>query len=124
MKARRNGVRAPFVYYVDENDQYRIDESKAPIVKEIFTLYDDGKKITEIVGIMKTRGVQNRGYTLNYNAIFRILTNCKYICECKFSDVVILNGMPAIVDEDIFNKIQARMKCNKKAPACTGTRTM
>ncbi len=25
--------------------------------------------------------------------------------------------MPAIVDEDILNKIQARMKRNKKAPA-------
>ena len=117
MKARSNGVRAPFGYYVDENDQYRIDESKAPIVKEIFTLYADGKKITEIVEIMKARGVQNRGYTMNYNAIFRILTNRKYIGEYKFGDVVIPNGMPAIVDEDIFNKIQARMKRNKKAPA-------
>ena len=117
LKARSNGVRAPFGYYVDENDQYQIDESKAPIVKEIFTLYADGKKITEIVEIMKARGVQNRGYTMNYNAIFRILTNRKYIGEYKFGDVVIPNGMPAIVDEDIFNKIQARMKRNKKAPA-------
>ena len=117
MKARSNGVRAPFGYYVDENDQYQIDEGKAPIVKEIFTLYADGKKITEIVEIMKARGVQNRGYTMNYNAIFRILTNRKYIGEYKFGDVVIPNGMPAIVDEDIFNKIQARMKRNKKAPA-------
>ncbi len=117
LKARSNGVRAPFGYYVDENDQYQIDEGKAPIVKEIFTLYADGKKITEIVEIMKARGVQNRGYTMNYNAIFRILTNRKYIGEYKFGDVVIPNGMPAIVDEDIFNKIQARMKRNKKAPA-------
>lgn len=117
LKARSNGVRAPFGYYVDENDQYQIDESKAPIVKEIFTLYADGKKITEIVEIMKARGVQNRGYTMNYNAIFRILTNRKYIGEYKFGDVVIPNGMSAIVDEDIFNKIQARMKRNKKAPA-------
>lgn len=117
LKAKSNGVRAPFGYYVDENDQYRIDDGKAPIVKEIFTLYADGKKITEIVEIMKARGVQNRGYTMNYNAIFRILTNRKYIGEYKFGDVVIPNGMPAIVDEDIFNKIQARMKRNKKAPA-------
>ena len=91
LKARSNGVRAPFGYYVDENDQYQIDEGKAPIVKEIFTLYADGKKITEIVEIMKARGVQNRGYTMNYNAIFRILTNRKYIGEYKFGDDVIPN---------------------------------
>lgn len=102
LKARSNGARAPFGYYIDENNQYQIDESKAPIVKEIFTLYADVKKITEIVEIMKARGVQNRGYTMNYNAIFRILTNRKYIGEYKFGDVVIPNGRPVIVNKDIF----------------------
>lgn len=51
---------------------------------------------------MKARGVQNRGYTMNYNAIFRILINHKYIGEYKFGDVVIPNGRPVIVDKDIF----------------------
>ena len=117
LKAKSNGVRAPFGYYVDENDHYQIDPSKEPIVKEIFELYHDGKKINEIVEIMKSRGVKNRGYEMNYNAIFRMLTNRKYIGEYKFGDVVIPGGMPAIIDEDVFNNIQDRMKRNKKAPA-------
>ena len=66
---------------------------------------------------MKSRGVKNRGYEMNYNAIFRMLTNRKYIGEYKFGDVVIPGGMPAIIDEDVFNNIQDRMKRNKKAPA-------
>ncbi len=35
LKAKSNGVRAPFGYYVDENDQYQIDTETEPIVKEI-----------------------------------------------------------------------------------------
>ena len=54
---------------------------------------------------------------MNYNAVFRILTNRKYIGEYKFGDVVIPNAIPALVSEDDFNAVQAKMKVNKKAPA-------
>ena len=117
LKAKSNGVNPPFGYYVDQNDHYQIDESIAPIVREIFTLYIDGTKGTKIADIMNSRGITHRGFKMNYNTIFRILTNRKYIGEYKFGDVVIPNGMPAIIDEDIFDKAQARMKRNKKAPA-------
>ena len=60
LKAKANGVRAPFGYYVDENDHYQIDETIAPIVKEIYSLYVDGKKVTDIVKIMAERGIKNQ----------------------------------------------------------------
>ena len=52
LKAKSNGVRAPFGYYVDENDQYQIDTETEPIVKEIYSLYVDGKRVYDIVKIM------------------------------------------------------------------------
>ena len=70
LKAKSNGVRPPFGYYVDDTDHYQIDETISPIIKEIFNLYVDGVKVTEIVDKLKERGVKNRGYELNYNAIF------------------------------------------------------
>ena len=54
---------------------------------------------------------------MNYNAIFRILTNRKYIGEYKFGDILVPNAFPAIIDEGLFNAVQDRMKRNKKAPA-------
>ena len=45
LKAKANGVRAPFGYYVDEQDHYQIDETTAPIVKEIYSLYLGGTRV-------------------------------------------------------------------------------
>lgn len=60
---------------------------------------------------------------MKYNAVFRILTNRKYIGEYKFGDIVLPNAMPAIIDEDTFNAVQERMARNKKPLPCTGART-
>lgn len=38
LKAKANGVRAPFGYRVNGDDHYQIDENTAPIVKEIYSL--------------------------------------------------------------------------------------
>ncbi len=117
LKAKANGVRAPYGYYVDEQDHYQIDNATAPIVKEIYSLYLGGTRVNDIAKILTSRGVKNRGYSMNYNAVFRILTNRKYIGEYKFGDVVIPNAIPALVSEEDFNAVQTKMKINKKAPA-------
>lgn len=117
LKVKTNGVRAPFGYYVDENDQYQIDVNKEPIVKEVFTRFADGERLTDIMRTLERRGVENRGYTMNYNALYRMLTNRKYIGEYKFGDILIPHGIPAIIDEDLFERVQERLKQNKQAPA-------
>lgn len=117
LKAKANGVRAPFGYYVDEQDHYQIDDATAPIVKEIYSLYLGGKRVNDIAKLLTSRGVKNRGYAMNYNAVFRILTNRKYIGEYKFGDVIIPNAIPALISVEDFNAVQTRMKVNKKAPA-------
>ena len=117
LKAKANGVRAPFGYYIDNDDKYQIDESIAPVVKEIYSLYLEGKRVKDIAKLMNARGIKNRGYEMNYNSVFRILTNRKYIGEYKFGDIILPDAMPAIIDVDTFNEVQRRLKNNKKAPA-------
>ena len=117
LKAKANGVRAPFGYYIDGDDKYQIDESLAPVVKEIYSLYLEGKRVKDIAKLMNARGIKNRGYDMNYNSVFRILTNRKYIGEYKFGDILLPDAIPAIIDKDTFEDVQQRLKNNKKAPA-------
>lgn len=114
---KKNGVRPPFGYYVDDTDHYQIDETLAPVVREIYTRYLDGMRVNDIVKLLNERGIRHKGFEMKYNAVFRILTNRKYIGEYKFGDIVLPNAMPAIIDEDTFNAVQERMARNKKAPA-------
>lgn len=117
LKAKANGVRAPFGYYIDGDDKYQIDETLAPVVKEIYSLYLEGKRVKDIAKLMNARGIKNRGYDMNYNSVFRILTNRKYIGEYKFGDILLPDAIPAIIDKDTFEDVQQRLKNNKKAPA-------
>ena len=77
LKAKNNGVRPPFGYYVDNTDHYQIDETFAPIVREIFTRYLDGMRINDIVKLLNERGIKHKGFEMKYNAVFRILSNKK-----------------------------------------------
>ena len=46
-----------------------------------------------------------------------ILKNRRYIGEYRYGEIIIPDGMPAIVSQDIFDKVQARMEKNKHKPA-------
>lgn len=58
-----------------------------------------------------------RGKPFNTNSFNALLKNRKYIGEYSYQDVVIPGGVPAIVPEDLFYRVQQRMEKNKRAPA-------
>lgn len=58
-----------------------------------------------------------RGRGFSMNSFNSLLKNRKYIGEYCYQDVVIPGGVPAIVPEDIFNRVQEKMDKNKRAPA-------
>ena len=41
----------------------------------------------------------------------------KYIGEYRYGGIITPKGIPAIIDEDLFERVQQRMALNKKAPA-------
>ena len=130
LKCKNNGGGTPLGYYVDDEQHLQIDDNKAHFVKEIFQRFADGEMIKDIIKDMNARGAtitvrvkkshgDKRPYErpLNYNIVRRMLSNRKYIGEYKFKDTVIPDGVPAIVEQEIFDKVQQRLEVNKKAPA-------
>ncbi|MGI6499229.1 MAG: recombinase family protein [Oscillospiraceae bacterium] len=57
------------------------------------------------------------GRELNYSSIQLLLNNCRYIGEFRCHDVIIPNGIPGIVPQDLFDSVQEKMAKNKKTPA-------
>ena len=118
LKCRNNGGNTPLGYVVGSDGILAIDPLTAPLVTEIFTRYDSGESISEITKSFLDRGLKTkRGKDFHIAGIGLILKNRKYIGEYKYSDTVIPNGIPAIIDEALFDRVQYRMEINKKAPA-------
>lgn len=68
---------------------------------------ESGTPINRIAKIMRDKGVvSRRGNPASYSFIHSILQNGKYKGVYSFADVVIQDGMPAIVDADTFDRAQ------------------
>ena len=73
--------------------------------------------IAPIVAVIVGQKLQDKGQKRNINSFSSLLKNCKYIGEYRYQDVVIKGGVPAIIPEDLFNRVQERMEKNRRAPA-------
>ena len=80
-------------------------------MEESFKRYADGATMKEIVEYLTEHGVKNTyGNPLNYNSVQRMLKNRRYIGEYSFMDVVIPDGMPAIVTQELFDRVQKKLE--------------
>ena len=69
-------------------------------------------------GWLNEQGVKNtRGQKMTYNSVQHLLNNRRYIGEYTYRDVVVPDGIPAIVPQDLFDRVQQKLAKNKKAPA-------
>ena len=55
-----------------------------------------------------------RGNKFTVNSMHRILTNRAYIGEYHFGDVIIPDGMPRLIDDVIFQAVQAKLVGNRR----------
>ena len=119
LKGKNNGGTVPLGYTLNKETQHlEVNPLTAPIVQEIFQRYAAGETIATIKDDFNRRGLKtNKGYSFRYSTFHTVLTNRKYIGEYKYQDVVIPGGVPALVSEDVFNRVQARMEKNKQTPA-------
>lgn len=118
MKCKSNGGSIPLGYYVDPAAHaLAIDPITAEIVREIYTLYNNGVQMKAIANSLNARGLRNtRGRPFSVNNIHQVLKNRRYIGEYRYGDVVVEGGVPAIVEQDIFERVQKRMEKNRRAP--------
>ena len=118
LKAKLNGGTTPMGFILTKEQTYIIDEELAPIVVEVFTRYAEGDKMTDIAKDLTLRGIKTKhGNGITINIIHHMLKNRRYLGEYRFRDIVHKNAFPAIVSEELFNRVQERMVKNQKAPA-------
>ncbi len=109
-KAYYNGVKI-LGYKGEKHKRYEIDENTASVVRKIYDDYVKGMPLRKIVADLNSAGKRTaNGKEFSINSLRHILKNRAYIGEYRWSDVVIPDGMPAIISEDIFEQVQDRMK--------------
>ena len=101
--------------YKTEGKKLVIDEDTAHIVREAFTMYAEGHTVAEICRLFNAKGYKtSKGAKFGKSSFSKILHNEKYIGTYKFNDYQAEDVIPPIIDKEIFDKVQRRMKSNTK----------
>lgn len=118
LKGKCNGGQIAFGYTIDKDRHFQIDQTTAPIVEEIFTLYAEGKTVSQLVNYLNEKNIKTiKGGKMTINIVQRMLSNRRYIGEYKFRDIVVKDAIPKIIDEKLFEQVAKMLVKNKKAPA-------
>lgn len=94
-----------------------VDELTAPIVRKIFEMYLDGYLMADIIRYLNDKGYKTSiGKEFNKNSIRNILTNKRYIGIYTYNGIDTIDGIPRIIDNDSFERVQDKINVNKNAP--------
>lgn len=97
--------------------RFEIDAPAAAIVRRIFAEYAAGERAKDIYNRLNDEGYRtSRGGLFNKNSLRRILQNEKYIGIYEFMDIRVENGIPAIIDKTLFEKVQKMITKNHDSP--------
>ena len=109
-----NGVK--MLGYVGEVDhKYEVDQATAPTVRRIFKEYTEGVPMQKICDSLNNAGQKTvRGNRFTVNSLRNILVNRAYIGEYKFGKTLIPDGMPRLIDDETFQRAQAKLEANKR----------
>lgn len=133
----RNGQHTggkPALGYVVKDGRLAICEEEAAIIRRIFQEYASGKSYRDIIAGLNRDGLKTkRGRPFGSNSLHDMLHNEKYIGVLVYgqspyredgsrnshskdgADVIrIEGGVPAIVEKELFEKVQKRMSMNKR----------
>ena len=109
------GGTIPLGYRVDENRKFQIDNSTAPFVKTIFEMYASGVTIREINQYLNDNHIKSKkGNSFTKNSLSELFKNQKYIGVYKFSDVEVIGGVPRIISDELWERVQLKVNEKKK----------
>jgi site-specific DNA recombinase len=136
LQGKHNGGRPPLGYALDKDRRYIIDPRGAEAVKLIFTRFAAGANYGEIIEELNTKGYLTiEGQPFRKTSLISILRNKKYTGVYIFNRAVsksmkgtrnnsaskpkeeiieIPGGMPVIIEPEIWDAAQERMKGRKK----------
>lgn len=111
LKGKTTGGNVALGYRIGADKRLEIDEAGAALVRHIFQEYDSGKTFTEISNALNAAGyLTSRGKPFKGSTLSRILSNRKYIGEYEVAGVVEHSECPAIVDQELFQRVQKRLQ--------------
>lgn len=121
------GGHCPFGYKINKQpvgnhyeSRVEIDENTAPIIKFIFEEYAKGTSKKDIVNSLNAKGLKNyNGKPFHINNFQHTLSNPKYTGKFKYGEnkIECNNIYPALISQELFDKVQSRLRANKHAPA-------
>lgn len=118
LKCQVTSAAIPFGYKKGDDKKFHLEPAAAAMVKEIFERYDNGELIFHIMDDVNARGFKTwQGNPFTRNSMYTVLRNERYTGVYIFKDIKIEGGMPKIIDKDIFERVQIKLKKNKHAPA-------
>lgn len=96
---------------------YAIDPVTSPVVRRIYEDFSKGKPLQEIINDLNSQGLKTaKGGLFNVNGFRHILMNRMYLGEYHYGDVVIPDGVPRIIPDELFEEVQKRFVLNKHKP--------
>ena len=102
--------------YLDENNRKApithkviINEEEAPIVKEIFTEYANGKSVCQLVKELNERGIKNRGNPFITSTLYTMLKREKYTGIYRIGGNIYDKLYPPIVPIEVYEIVQKRL---------------
>lgn len=115
LKCKYNGGSVPIGYFIDENKNYQIDKLTAPFVKDAFEMYVSNVTMKEITDYLNHKGIRtSKNKLISIRTMSTIFRNRKYIGEYRYRDIVIPNGIPQIIDKNLFNRVQEKLNNNQR----------
>ena len=121
---------APLGYRI-EDGKYVIDEAEARAVRHIYNRYASGASYAQIIDELDRMGVRSRqGNRIERPGLNEILKNVRYTGRFLWFDreerhmhrhvgkdnpdkIVLDNTIPPIIDQELFDRVQARMSTNQ-----------
>ena len=134
-EGKSSGGKPPLGYDLDKDKKYVVNEHEAEAVRLVFQLFARGFSYGEIVDELNSRGyLTKRGQSFGKNSIFDLLKNEKYIgrlvygatkaqadgrwnshAKSKEDAIVVENGVPAIIEQELWEQVQSRIRTRKGA---------
>lgn len=107
------GGTVPYGYRVEEKKLVP-DEIEARVVKRVFELYADNMPMADIIDKLNEEGYKPRkGTKFVTNSFYRVLRSRKYLGEYELDGIDYPDIYPKIIEEELFNKVQERLKMNR-----------
>ena len=117
LKCHSVGGHVPLGYKI-ENHKLVVNPDAAHIVQEAFALYANGVSVAEIARKFNAAGYKTAKNTEFNRSSFKVMfQNVRYIGTYTYKDIRIENGVPAIIDRELFDAVQRRLSKTATAPA-------